>query len=788
MKKRVIILVGIVLSGFFTAFAETDTLFTQHVILEYFGGGTCVAAQDLDGDTDIDFVATGCDSNYVGWFENNGNQQFTLHYISQNVIGARVIDVSDLDSDSDFDVIVTAFAGNKITWFENDGFGSFTEHQVVENWPFASFVFARDHVTETDFDMDGDGDHDLIATACDNHQISWFENDGNQVFTEHVLKQGWNKANYATGTDLDLDGDMDVVGTAKAGQIIWFNNDGNENFTEVVLNTGWGAPNSIIAADIDGDGDIDLAGTSCGNGDAVAWFENDGNENFTQHILRDQYAGARSINLGDIDQDGDVDIVAEAWQGAIASWFKNNGDKTFTEQVFSTAAFDMIKLFVVDLDQDGDEDILGACFGGNQLRWWENDLYHPGFSGDPTSGQAPVSVQFTDHSVFAEPVTYWAWDFNFDGIIDSYDQNPEWTFITPGEYTVYLEVHTASDTSSLILEDYISVFDGESGLRFDGGNSMVICPASPSLNLTAAYTVEAWINPDSYGESASSGFGRIVDKEKISIFLIKATNPYQDSSLVIQMKHADGSTSITNTPENSILLNEWQHIAVVYNGTDALNVYVNGVAQQLENIMPIAGAIQDNSTIDLRLGSSSSFSYGNFDGVIDEVRIWNIVRSESQIRDHMNHYLGGEPDGLQGYWKMNEGVGQVIVDFSGNSNTGDLHEVKWTQGIHLDPPVSIQDPGDGITRHNYLSIIPNPVLAGCRISYTLSETSKIRLSVHNLLGSEIVVLADRLHPYGEYTINWHGTDESGQRLPEGIYFIMLDYKDFHEIQKVMIAD
>ncbi|AKB27733.1 Chitin binding protein [Methanosarcina siciliae T4/M] len=68
------------------------------------------------------------------------------------------------------------------------------------------------------------------------------------------------------------------------------------------------------------------------------------------------------------------------------------------------------------------------------------------FSVDVTSGYAPLTVQFTDLTT-NRPVS-WAWDFESDGIIDSYEQNPSWTYNAAGNYTVTLTAANlaASDT------------------------------------------------------------------------------------------------------------------------------------------------------------------------------------------------------------------------------------------------------------------------------------------------------------------------------------------------------
>ena len=83
------------------------------------------------------------------------------------------------------------------------------------------------------------------------------------------------------------------------------------------------------------------------------------------------------------------------------------------------------------------------------------------FTADVTGGQAPLTVQFTDLSTSINgPITSWEWDFNNDGTVDSYDQNPSWTYTDNGSYTVKLTVSDGSETDSETKPDFISVNSG----------------------------------------------------------------------------------------------------------------------------------------------------------------------------------------------------------------------------------------------------------------------------------------------------------------------------------------
>ncbi|UCE18768.1 MAG: T9SS type A sorting domain-containing protein [Gemmatimonadota bacterium] len=312
---------------------------------------------------------------------------------------------------------------------------------------------------------------------------------------------------------------------------------------------------------------------------------------------------------------------------------------------------------------------------------------------EPYTGHAPLTVQFdVEFTHFHSPIHEIGWDVNDDGLIDAQECSPQWTYEDPGTYTVRLEVYTDSSKAEITYEDFIHVFDGESALQFDGGESSVEYPSSPSLNLTDAVTIEAWIYPISWGSFPYLGLGRVVDKDAISLYLVESYYPFHDHSLVFELRHQDGTTSSTYTPEHSILQNEWQHIAVTYDGEETVNIYINGIEQAVTHTMPPSGSVEDNIEEPLLLGNLPDLTRG-FVGLIDEVRIWNRVRNTEEIRDQMGEYLEGIEAGLVGYWRMNEGSGPMVFDRTGNRNDGQVKGALWRSGInfHAEPFDTDQD-------------------------------------------------------------------------------------------------
>ncbi len=230
-------------------------------------------------------------------------------------------------------------------------------------------------------DIDQDGDLDLFSTS--NNDISWWENDGSQVFTQHTLlyrsfsfTKGFIRYIYAL--DLNNDTFIDFI----SGDNIWGNsssidtiyywlNDGNQVFTQkTVEGLTYAQFHGFDVVDLDKDGDLDFCATSPDQ-NQIDWFENDGKLNFTQHTITTSFNGANDVHTGDVDKDGDLDLITAAYYDDKISWWENDGNQYFTERVvkedFNGAHFSMFS----DINKDGNYDIIGLAWEGDELSWWE---------------------------------------------------------------------------------------------------------------------------------------------------------------------------------------------------------------------------------------------------------------------------------------------------------------------------------------------------------------------------------------------------------------------------------
>ena len=408
----------------------------------------------------------------------------------------------------------------------------------------------------------------------------------------------------------------------------------------------------------------------------------------------------------------------------------------------------------------------------------------PKFSADILTGHAPLEINFTDES--QGNITGWHWDFDSDGIIDATDKNPVWTYEQPGEYSVTLIISTSSESDTLIYENFIKVFNGESALKFTDKNSIVTCPASPSLNLAENLTIETWINPSDWGSNPMLGFGRILDKQKISLYLIKSSPAFNDHCLAMQTFYENGASSISMSPDNSIILNEWQHVAVTYRaGGSEMKMYINGVEQTITHTTPPSGLIADNSNFDLLLGNNQSKVFA-FQGTIDELRIWSNAHSVERIVAGMNRQYIENKSGMIVCWGMNEGSGETIADKSDYGNEGTLSTVEWRQGKSL-VQTSIRKTESKIKPNQFTlyANYPNPFNPETTIRYDLVQSAKVQLIVYNITGKKIKTLVSEKKNIGSHYIKWDGTDDLGRQVATGLYIYQLSTGNIKQSNKML---
>ncbi|MBC7935618.1 MAG: choice-of-anchor D domain-containing protein, partial [Rhizobacter sp.] len=169
-------------------------------------------------------------------------------------------------------------------------------------------------------------------------------------------------------------------------------------------------------------------------------------------------------------------------------------------------------------------------------------------------------------------------------------------------------------------------------LDFDGVNDEVALP----FIITGDYTKEAWIKTNTL-----SGFPNILSGTGTALFLNNGR---------VAAGHVNGgfgqalSTTVLTT-------NQWHHVAVTYNATTLdMKLYLNGAL-----LVTAAGVPAYTETI-LKIGSLNSSNF--FWGRIDQVRIWEEVRTGTEIQNSYQCNISGDEPGLLAWYNFNQGAGE----------------------------------------------------------------------------------------------------------------------------------
>jgi hypothetical protein len=175
-------------------------------------------------------------------------------------------------------------------------------------------------------------------------------------------------------------------------------------------------------------------------------------------------------------------------------------------------------------------------------------------------------------------------------------------------------------------------------LDFDGTDDCVITTLDVNYSVLPITTWEAWVFP-----TATDGGWR-------TIFGIEDggwdRNVFTNSGY-FYAGFGNGGWQVT-----TVNMNEWQHIAVVYNEASAsMKFYKNGVAFTYSNSIAIPVSAQK-----FAIGSSQQSGPNQFfKGKISDVRVWNYERTQAQIQGSMNTELTGEEAGLIAYYPFKQG-------------------------------------------------------------------------------------------------------------------------------------
>jgi hypothetical protein len=130
----------------------------------------------------------------------------------------------------------------------------------------------------------------------------------------------------------------------------------------------------------------------------------------------------------------------------------------------------------------------------------------------------------------------------------------------------------------------------------------------------------------------------------------------------------------------TLTTNTWHHVAVTINGSVG-TMYFDGNVVGTNNSMSFNPSSL-GSTTNNWLGRSAFVADPYLNGTEDEVRIWSVARTQSQIQADMNSGIMSDTTGLRAYYKMDAGSGTSLLDQTGNGYNGTLvNSPAWVRQV-----------------------------------------------------------------------------------------------------------
>lgn len=290
------------------------------------------------------FGLTSTTSAHAQSFKSPVENPFNIKVQANLYFGAPSF--GDLDGDGDLDMLVGVYGdSSEMLYYENVGTKQAPSFSAPVSNPFGLDETTIKYIVFPELvDIDGDGDLDILVN--DYEKVSFYENTGNKQnpsFANPVPNPfGIKTEPYTikiTLSDLDNDGDFDILAADYYGHFIFHKNTGTSKvpqFGSGTLNP-FGLPAQTedstqfpTLSDIDGDGDFDLLSGTYGYGKFL-YYENTGTKNNPQFAApRENPFGLTSTYymslpaFADLDNDGDLDLMAGEYYGNM-QYFENEG-------------------------------------------------------------------------------------------------------------------------------------------------------------------------------------------------------------------------------------------------------------------------------------------------------------------------------------------------------------------------------------------------------------------------------------------------------------------------------
>jgi hypothetical protein len=206
-------------------------------------------------------------------------------------------------------------------------------------------------------------------------------------------------------------------------------------------------------------------------------------------------------------------------------------------------------------------------------------------------------------------------------------------------------------------------------------------------------------------------------------------------------------------------------VNVVYaSRVDYFNEKITNIDNEDKNVvMGLISMAYDANTPDLEVGTGP-IAYLTFD--ITDPTMESFTIASADIPTPAHHLIQ--------VWHERTTDGQLAVRWN--------DQLDFSVTVRLTSASAAPIPTSYALEQNY----PNPFNAGTVISFALPEASRVKVTVFNVLGQTVMVLADQEMAAGMQRVSWDGRDDNGLSAASGVYFYRITANSFTDTRKMTL--
>uniref|UniRef100_UPI00356B17CC FG-GAP-like repeat-containing protein n=1 Tax=Pontiella sp. TaxID=2837462 RepID=UPI00356B17CC len=630
-----------------------------------------VKVGDINGDEDIDLVSVHYDANlvHVLYGDGNGNFGASASYSTGN--NPVEVSLAFLNGDNHLDVAVANISSDTVSVFLNNGDGTLA---AAVNYPAGDGPRCLSVA-----DLDNDGTQDLVVGNYYSDNVSVLAGDGDGTFGAAANYAGCNGPVDLGLIDIDSDGFKDLaLASYDSHRLNFFINQGDGSFAfSTHQHTVNYYPHSIAAQDFNGDGLEDLAVANSYNDQIYTYLAN------SRITMPEDPAGGglrSAFGRGNITSSSDYDHWAfsgEAGDKVVMAIDVpgNPGSSGLRYQLVSPEGANLGNYAAVSTGYGQSTPITLPSTGRYTMMVYYNYGYWNEYR--IRVSKVPATMQMDSESnngigsanllTFA-PLGGGMLKASLAGCIGTADTAGDYYSLGNLTSGTVVNVSISQPSTSPFLPE-IGMFDADGGLiAFTsnlvlrlGGTAADYGICNPITNFpTTAFTAEFWMKTaDTSKDGSPFSYARSGQDNEVLLFDYRNFDP-----------HVGGSSYATGVGANN---DRWNHIAWTWDSITGTSLfYKNGELVHSNGNWRTAYNITQNGAFVVGQDQDSlggGFATGQaFLGEIDELRIWDTVRSPSEIQSTMGTSLAGNESGLAGYWNFEDGTANDRATF-GNDLT-----------------------------------------------------------------------------------------------------------------------